>query len=140
MDRHEWAKKLKQQQRDDMRNQIKEAILYMRANKITITKTSLAEEIGVSRQALNSEYVKEYLCNFAEFNPDSQVVISSQEFDSLKNENSALKAEKKDLKQTIKQLKNELASTKRQLKESSEKYELLLGRYQADVGNKIIHF
>lgn len=140
MDRHEWAKKLKQQQRDDMRAQIKEAILYMRANRITITKTSLAEEIGVSRQALNSEYVKEYLCNFDEFNPDLQVVVSSHEFDSLKNENSALKAEKKGLKQTIKQLKNELASTKQQLKESNEKYEYLLGRYQVDVGDKIIHF
>lgn len=41
-----------------------------------------------------------------------QVVESSLEIDSLKNENPALKAEKKDLKQTIKQLKSEFVINK----------------------------
>lgn len=92
-----------------MKAQIKEAILYMRANKITITKSSLAEEIGVSRQALNSDYVKEYLCNFLEFNRDLQTEVSSEAFESLKNENAALKSEKRELQEKNRQLKTKLA-------------------------------
>ena len=140
MDRHEWVKKHNQQRRIEMKAQIKEAILYMRANKITITKSSLAEEIGVSRQALNSDYVKEYLCNFLEFNRDLQTEVSSEAFESLKNENAALKSEKRELQGKNRQLKTKLALVEKQLGEANERYEYLLGQYQVDVGNKVIQF
>lgn len=140
MDRREWVKKHNQQRRIEMRAQIKEAILYMRANKITITKSSLAEEIGVSRQALNSDYVKEYLCNFSEFNRDLQTEVSSEAFESLKNENAALKSEKRELQEKNRQLKTKLALVEKQLAEANKRYEYLLGQYQLDVGNKVIQF
>ena len=85
MERREWAKTLKKQQRNDTKARIKEAILDMRANKVTITKTSLAEELGLSRQAMNADYIKEFLQSFVEFNPDLENVAPSQEIEYLKN-------------------------------------------------------
>lgn len=140
MERREWAKTLKKHQRDDMKARIKEAILDMRADKVTITKTSLAEELGISRQALNADYIKEFLQNFVEFNSDLENVAPSQEIECLKNEAAAFRAKIKDLTAKNKQLKKDLALTKHQLKDTQEQYEYLLGQYQEEVGNKIIHF
>ena len=83
MERREWAKTLKKQQRNDTKARIKEAILDMRANKVTITKTSLAEELGLSRQAMNADYIKEFLQSFVEFNPDLENVAPSQEMPEI---------------------------------------------------------
>ena len=140
MERREWAKTLKKQQRNDTKARIKEAILDMRANKVTITKTSLAEELGLSRQAMNADYIKEFLQSFMEFNPDLENVAPSQEIEYLKNEAAALRAKIKDLTAKNKQLKNDLALTKQQLKDTEKQYEYLLGQYQVEVGDKIIHF
>lgn len=140
MERREWAKTLKKQQRNDTKARIKEAILDMRANKVTITKTSLAEELGLSRQAMNADYIKEYLQSFVEFNPDLENVAPSQEIEYLKNEAAALRAKIKDLTAKNKQLKNDLALTKQQLNDTEKQYEYLLGQYQVEVGDKIIHF
>ena len=140
MERREWAKTLKKQQRNDTKARIKEAILDMRANKVTITKTSLAEELGLSRQAMNADYIKEFLQSFVEFNPDLENVAPSQEIEYLKNEAAALRAKIKDLTAKNKQLKNDLALTKQQLNGIEKQYEYLLGQYQVEVGDKIIHF
>ncbi|MBP3210368.1 MAG: hypothetical protein J6M64_10775 [Oscillospiraceae bacterium] len=140
MERREWAKTLKKQQRNDTKARIKEAILDMRANKVTITKTSLAEELGLSRQAMNADYIKEFLQSFVEFNPDLENVAPSQEIEYLKNEAAALRAKIKDLTAKNKQLKNDLALTKQQLNDTEKQYEYLLGQYQVEVGDKIIHF
>ncbi len=140
MERREWAKTLKKQQRDETKKRIKEAIFDMRANKITITKTSLAEELGLTRQALNAEYIKEYLQNFVEFNPALENVSPSREIESLKNEVDALQFKIKDLSTKNKNLKRDLALTNQQLKDAQKQYEYLLGQYQVEVGNKIIHF
>ena len=140
MERREWAKTLKKQQRNDTKARIKEAILDMRANKVTITKTSLAEELGLSRQAMNADYIKEFLQSFMEFNPDLENVAPSQEIEYLKNEAAALRAKIKDLTAKNKQLKNDLALTKQQLNDTEKQYEYLLGQYQVEVGDKIIHF
>ena len=140
MERREWAKTLKKQQRNDTKARIKEAILDMRTNKVTITKTSLAEELGLSRQAMNADYIKEFLQSFVEFNPDLENVVPSQEIEYLKNEAAALRAKIKDLTAKNKQLKNDLALTKQQLNDTEKQYEYLLGQYQVEVGDKIIHF
>ena len=140
MERREWAKTLKKQQRNDTKARIKEAILDMRANKVTITKTSLAEELGLSRQAMNADYIKEFLQSFMEFTPDLENVAPSQEIEYLKNEAAALRAKIKDLTAKNKQLKNDLALTKQQLNDTEKQYEYLLGQYQVEVGDKIIHF
>ena len=125
---------------EKMKSRIVEAILYMRENHITITKTSLAEELQTSRQALNAPYLKEYLNSFPEFNPDLQMIVPTREMDILKNDNDVLRAKIKAVTQKNRQLKNELSAAKQEAKEAREKYEYLLGQYQVEVGNKIIHF
>ncbi|MBQ6317565.1 MAG: hypothetical protein IJI13_08570 [Oscillospiraceae bacterium] len=112
----------------------------MRANKVTITKTSLAEELGMSKQAMNADYIKEFLQSFVEFNPNLENVAPSQEIEYLKNEAATLRAKIKDLTAKNKQLKNDLALTKQQLNDIEKQYEYLLGQYQVEVGDKIIHF
>lgn len=140
MERREWAKTLKKQQRDEMKACIEEAIHNMRENKVTITKTSLAEELGVTRQALNAEYIKEYLQNFAEFNPALEIAAPSHEIEALKNEVAAMQSKIKDLSAKNKQLKSDLVLAKQQLKESKDQYEHLLGEYQVRVGDKVVYF
>ena len=41
--------------------------------------------------------------------------------------------------QKNRQLKNELSVAKQEAKEAREEYEYLLGKYQVEVGDKIIH-
>ena len=107
---------------------------------ITITKTSLAEELPTSRQALNALYLKEYLNSFPEFNPDLQTIVPTREMDILRNDNDVLRAKIKAVTQKNRQLKNELSAAKQEAKVARDKYEYLLGQYQVEVGNKIIHF
>ena len=85
-------------------------------------------------------YIKEFLQNFVEFNPNLENVAPSQEIECLKNEAVAYQAKIKDLTAKNKQLKRDLALTKQQLKDAQKQYEYLLGQYQVEVGNKIIHF
>ena len=140
MERREWAKTHKKQQRDNTKARIKDAILDMHANKVTITKTFLAEELGVSRQAMNADYIKEFLQSFVEFNQNLENAAPSQEIENLKNEAAALRAKIKDLTVKNKQLKNDLALTKQQLNDIEKQYKYLLGQYQVEVGDKNIHF
>ena len=140
MERREWVKTHKKQQRDNTKARIKDAILDMHANKVTITKTFLAEELGVSRQAMNADYIKEFLQSFVEFNQNLENAAPSQEIENLKNEAAALRAKIKDLTAKNKQLKNDLALTKQQLNDIEKQYEYLLGQYPVEVGDKIIHF
>lgn len=123
-----------------MRALIKDAILEMRANKITITKKALAEELGVSVRTLYADYIAEFLQNFPEFNPSVQSVVPSRELELIKNENAGLKEKMKTLAAKNRSLKLELIAVKQKLNESEAKYEHLLGQYQIEVGNKIIHF
>ncbi len=89
---------------------------------------------------MNAGYIKEFLQSFVEFNPDLENVAPSQEIECLKNEVAAYQAKIKDLTVNNKQLKRDLALTNQQLKAAQKQYEYLLGQYQVEVGNKIIHF
>lgn len=59
---------------------------------------------------------------------------------ALKNEVDALQFKIKDLSTKNKNLKRDLALTNQQLKAAQKQYEYLLGQYQVEVANKIIHF
>ena len=59
--------------------------------------------------------------------------------DILRNDNAALRAKIKEVTQKNRQLKNELSVAKQEAKEAREEYEYLLGKYQVEVGDKIIH-
>ena len=57
----------------------------------------------------------------------------------LKNMISSLNNRIKEADRKNKALKLEISVLKNRLQESEEQYAYLLGRYQEDVGNKIIH-
>ena len=140
MDRLEGIKHFQDQQRDEMRTRIDEAIRSMRAQRITITLSTLAEEIGVSRRALYAEYVQSFLKNYPEFNP---ILTSGPTLEMVSELENNLLATKNDLKiekKKNKELRQENTILKQKIAETEEKYEFLLGRYQVDVGNKIIQF
>ena len=140
MEQHSGLKCYYEGIKEDTRIRIDKAIQAMRAEKATITISSLAEETGLSRRTMYADYVQSFLKNYREFNP-----LVSQEPDpeavlELKNTISALNAKLKESSRKNRELKLENAVLKESLRESEERYAYLLGRYQEDVGNKIIHF
>lgn len=140
MDRLSGIKKLQEDHRQEMRIRIDTAILSMRAEKTTITITTLAEELGVSRRALYAEYVQSFLKNYREFNPDVSEELTAERVTELENALAACKGMLKRKDNTIKELRLENSILKQSLHESEERYKYVLGHYQEDVGNKIIHF
>ena len=140
MEQHSGLKCYYEGIKEDTRIRIDKAIQAMRAEKVTITISSLAEETGLSRRTMYADYVQSFLKNYRETNP-----LVSQEPDpeavlELKNTISALNAKLKESSRKNRELKLENAVLKESLRESEERYAYLLGRYQEDVGNKIIQF
>lgn len=140
MEQHSGLKCYYEGIKEDTRIRIDKAIQAMRAEKVTITISSLAEETGLSRRTMYVDYVQSFLKNYREFNPlvlqepDPEAVLE------LKNTISALNAKLKESSRKNRELKLENAVLKESLRESEERYAYLLGRYQEDVGNKIIQF
>lgn len=82
-------------------------------------ETSLAEELGMTRQALNAEYIKSYLYNYAEFNPDLVVAAPSVRIEERNNEIASLKSANKELALKYKASKFEVKSLRAELKKVS---------------------
>ena len=97
-------KALQEQQRQDMRTRIDEAIQSMRAERTTITITTLAEELGVSRQSLYAEYIQRFLKNFREFNPSLPEIMPLEAISELEKNLSAARSELKEEKKKTKAL------------------------------------
>ena len=141
MRRGESLKKLHKEQRETLVKRIDEAIHDMRANQITINKTTLAEELGITRRALYADYIKIALMRYPEFNPAlSEKTETNENIQSLLNEIASLKAENKKLSEKNRVLRLECKAVKSELKDAKERYEHLLGKYQIEVGAKIVHF
>ena len=133
-------KAMQEQQRQEMRVRIEEAIQSMRAEKTTITITTLAEELGVSRQSLYAEYIQRFLKNYREFNQSLPDILDIETISELEKNLLAARSELKEEKKKTKALRLEITVLKQQLQDANKQYEYLLGQYQVDVGNKIIHF
>lgn len=112
----------------------------MRAERTTITITTLAEELGVSRQYLYAEYIQRFLKNYREFNQSLPDIPDIETISELEKNLLAARSELKEEKKKTKALRLEIAVLKQQLQDANKQYEYLLGQYQVDVGNKIIHF
>ncbi len=132
-------KAIQEQQRQEMRTRIEDAIQSLRAQKNTITITTLAEELGVSRQSLYAEYIQRILKTYREFNPSLPETPPPEVISDLEKTLSAVRSELKEEKKKTKALRLEITVLKQRLQEANEQYEYLLGQYQIDVGNKIIH-
>lgn len=133
-------KAMQEQQRQEMRVRIEEAIQSMRAEKTTITITTLAEELGVSRQSLYAEYIQRFLKNYREFNQSLPDIPDIETISELEKNLLVARSKLKEEKKKTKALRLEITVLKQQLQDANKQYEYLLGQYQVDVGNKIIHF
>ena len=133
-------KAMQEQQRQEMRIRIEEAIQSMRAERTSITITTLAEELGVSRQSLYAEFIQRFLKNYREFNQSLPDIPDIETISELEKNLLAARSELKEEKKKTKALRLEITVLKQQLQDANKQYEYLLGQYQVDVGNKIIHF
>ena len=133
-------KAMQEQQRQEMRVRIEEAIQSMRAERTTITITTLAEELGVSRQSLYAEYIQRFLKNYREFNQSLPDIPDIETISELEKNLLVARSKLKEEKKKTKALRLEITVLKQQLQDANKQYEYLLGQYQVDVGNKIIHF
>ena len=140
MERPEGLKLFQERQRSEMRTRIDEAIKIMRVNKTTITLSSLAEELGVSRRSLYADYIQCFLKNYREFNQSLPDIPDIETISELEKNLLAARSELKEEKKKTKALRLEITVLKQQLQDANKQYEYLLGQYQVDVGNKIIHF
>ena len=77
---------------------------------------------------------------YREFNPGVSEEPSLEVVTELKNMISSHNNRIKEADRKNKALKLEISVLKNRLQESEEQYAYLLGRYQEEVGNKIIHF
>ena len=133
-------KAMQEQQRQEMRVRIEEAIQSMRAERTTITITTLAEELGVSRQSLYAEYIQGFLKNYREFNQSLPDIPDIETISELEKNLLVVRSKLKEEKKKTKALRLEITVLKQQLQDANKQYEYLLGQYQVNVGNKIIHF
>lgn len=121
---------------------IENTLQEMYQKHLPITKQSLADEAGLSRQALYAPYIKAYLA----INPIFNLSVS-EIAESSPPTVEQLQIELEKQKQKNLSLQKELNKTKKLLQESKQSYvelnrehQKLLGRYQTDIGRKIIHF
>ena len=120
---------------------IDEAIAHLREEKATITKRSLAEELGISERALYADYVMRHLRTYKEFNPQLDLVaLDQKEKEQLKKENVSLKQQNREFLLKFKEQDIEIKNMKEKYSDLEVRYEKVLGIYQDAFGSKIIPF
>lgn len=119
------------------------ALHSLDAKHLPITKAAIADEIGCSRQALQKKYVSDYLSLHPLYNGRKVQSDTSEENQStsfLKIELEKEKQKRRELEAKVKKLAQKNEQQKNELRDLNRKYQKLLGRYQEDIGRKIIHF
>lgn len=128
-----------QAQRDETLHRIDEAVIYLRNNGLPVTKKSIADELGIHYNSMKKKYITFYLLRYPEFNPDIQVQEKITN-DQLEAELVSIRNILSKTKQANKNLSTENVKLRLEKKEILEKHQRLLGRYQAEVGRKIVPF
>lgn len=130
-----------EKQRESTLRLIEQTILEMQKKRLPMSKQSLADEAGLSRQALYAPYIRDYL--------DSHPAFSSNSTDPdnrpptiayLQIENEKQKQKLLSLQEELRKTKKLLQMSKQSYAELNREYQKLLGRYQTDVGRKFIQF
>ncbi|MBK5246595.1 MAG: hypothetical protein JJE49_04905 [Peptostreptococcaceae bacterium] len=129
----------KQSQREETLRRIDEAIIYLRNKGLEITKKNIASELGIHYNTLKSEYIKYHLLRYPEFNPDIQTPVFVTNED-LEKEAAILHNKLIKTKLANKNLSVENTRLRLENRKLDNEYQCLLGRYQIDVGKKIIPF
>lgn len=121
------------------------ALKEMQEKHLKITASSLAEEVGMTRQSMYTPYIKDFLNKHPIYSQRNKIHISDE--DAAKEEVEELKAEIERLNSALRACKNKLNKTQAEnvvlhnkVFELSDEYSKLLGRYQTDISKKIIKF
>lgn len=130
-----------EKQRESTLRLLDQTIQEMQQKHLPITKTSVADEAGVSRQSLYAPYIKNFLDGHPAFNPNlAKTNDSPQTIAHLQIENEKQKQKLLSLQEELRKTKKLLQMSKQSYTELNREYKKLLGRYQTDVGKKTIHF
>ena len=114
--------------------------LYLK--HLPITKAAIATEIGCSRQALQKEYITEYLEQhpiYSKRKGSLSDVEANHSVSFLQIELEKERQKRRKLETKLKQMAKQSDEQRNLLRELNKKYQKLLGRYQEDVGRKFIH-
>lgn len=126
-------------ERERMLDQIDEAITFMRDNRLTINKKTLAEELGVCERTIYRDYIKNHLCKYEEFNPDLARPSNSANDELLRSKLAVLKAKNTDLSRKLKESEYALKELREKNAQLNQRYQRLLGVYQESFGNQITY-
>lgn len=127
-------------QRQHTLKKVDDAIAYLRTKGLQITKTSVADEAGISRKTLYLDYVKIYLMAFPEFNASKENPEKNRTNEEYALEISYIKQTISNTKNANRKLRIENTELRQKNIQLNEKYKRLLGAYQNEVGNKLLRF
>jgi len=136
--KHLNGRELRQErQRQDMLENIDEAIQRLREQGIRITKRSLAAELGCHENSLRAPYVKAFLANYREFQPkDETPITKNMTLEEALKRISYLEGELEHSRHNNRVLKEDNSKLRIERDNFELKYRKLLGQYQIDVGKK----
>lgn len=121
------------------------AIHDLHEKRLPINVSAIADEAGLSRQAMYASYIKDFLENHPLFpgksSPEQDTIQSLEaKINQLTKQIERLEKQKEILAKGKKELKAENDKLHDRLSDLSRKYKLLLGKYQTDMEQKIIRF
>lgn len=140
---NEGLSEYQSEKRKCMLIKIDAALQSLDTKHLPITKASIADEIGCSRQALQKKYITDYLKYHPLYNShkvQSANSESNQNTSFLKIELEKEKQKRRELEAKVKKLAKKNEEQKVALRELTREHQKLLGRYQEDVGRKFIHY
>lgn len=140
MGRHKGYTSFQEEQCKQMLKNIDDCISYMEKHNLRICMSALADEMGVSRQALYANYVKLHLKEYKYFNKDlaRDDDICAEDITQIAHERDRYKDINANLKEQIRKIKSELQQQKNENTILQMKYQRLLGDYQQNVSSKVI--
>ena len=128
-----------EQQRENMRCSIDEAIERLRSTGIRVTRKSIADEIGCHENTMKQPYIREYLSTFEEFQPHGKNT-SQMTMEQAMQRIAQLEDALSHSKNRNRTLCAEHVRLRKERDEYEYKYRRLLGRYQVDIGKMKIGF
>ena len=120
-------------------DKITQAIEYLRENHIPVTKSKICAETNLHPNSMSLPHIREFLNTFPEFQTPHPKTDVLKSIDDYIQENKSLQERLKVSQNKNKRLEQTIIGLREELKEVNLDYKKLLGAYQENCGNKIIH-
>lgn len=129
-----------EEKRKEMQENVEVAIFHLRELGISVTKRSIAQEVGCHENSLRKPYMKAFLSTFKEFQPKKKKIIDqSMTLEEAMKRIAFLEDALEHTRHNNRTLKEDSTQLRKERDDYEEKYRKLLGQYQIDVGKKIQH-